>query len=131
MKMICGLALSLLLLQTTPDKVDKPDAEKLRSDLVGTWEVVTPDLPEGLRDLKHITPTHFTWVIYSKGEMSPVGSAGGTWSLEGNQYKERCEFASQGWEHLRGKEATFTIKIEGEKLLQGGVLDTGFKVNEV
>ena len=132
MRVFCGtLALGLLLLPATQGDVGKPDDEKLRREIVGTWEVVTPELPEGIRDLKHITPTHFTWVMYSKDEMRPVGTAGGTWSLAGDQYTERCEFASQGWEHLRGKEATFTVKIEDGRLSQTGVLETGFKVDEV
>jgi hypothetical protein len=127
----CGLVVGLLLFTATHGDDGKPDAERLRKELVGTWEVVTPEIRKGFRDLKHITPTHFTWIIYSEEEMAPYATAGGTWSLEGNQYRERCEFSTKAHAHLRGKEATLTVKIDGDKLFLEGVLDTGFKINEV
>lgn len=130
-RIICGCAVVLVLLAAARGGEEKPDTEKVKGAIVGTWEMATPELPEGFRDLKHITPTHFIWVIYRKNEMDPVASAGGTWSVVGDQYTERCDFATPGHEHLRGKEMTFTVKIEGDKLVQKGVLDTGAKVDEI
>jgi len=46
------------------------------------------------------------------------------------KYIERCEFASAGAEHLRGKENSFTSKIDGDNWSSSGILDTGFKVEE-
>jgi hypothetical protein len=126
-----GLVAGVLLWGAAHGDDGKANAGKIPNEIIGTWEVETPALPEGFRDLKHITPSHFIWVIYRKDEMTPVATAGGTWSLHGDQYTERCEFASPGWEHLRGKEMTFSVKIEQGKLYQKGKLDTGFLVDEV
>ncbi len=122
-----AIAASALLAPVLADDSAKtaPDA---KAKLVGTWES-TPR-QDGTRQLKYITPTHFVWVIYDVEKKTPLGSAGGTWTLKGDTYKETVDFAADGWEHLRGKTVELTSKVDGDKWTVQGTLDTGFKIDE-
>lgn len=83
---------------------------------VGSWENTSPKLPAQFKDIKHITPTHYTWVTYDAKTVVALATSGGTWRLEGLAYTEKCEFVSPGYEHLKGNEYTFLIKFEGNEL---------------
>jgi hypothetical protein len=108
-----------------------PQADARNEDrLVGTWEHVSAQLPDGYRHIKHITPTHWTWVVYHRDTMVAVGVAGGTWSLEGDRYKERIEFATESNKDLRGKEFAFTLKLEGDSWFLKSVPDSELQVDE-
>lgn len=107
------------------------DADRVRKGLVGTWKNVDAEFPEGILHVKHITPTHWTWVTYDAKAMTPLASAGGTWSLEGDKYKERIDFASDTHPHLPGKEYTFTLKFEGDKLSIKVSPNADFEADEV
>ena len=109
---------------------DGPKAEKTDETLVGSWERDSDHFPEHFVQIKHITPTHFTWVIYDSKEMVPYASAGGTWKLEGQKYTEKVEFATPSHEHLRGKEVVLDVVVKRDKFHQHGVLDTGFVIDE-
>ena len=87
-------------------------------------------MPQGVVHLKHITPTHWTWVIYQKERKTPVAVAGGTWTLEGDTYKERCDFAGTGFEHLRGTETPYASKVDGDRWSIKGTVSNGAKVDE-
>ena len=57
--------------------------------LLGTWDVVfEPGAPKAIRTLKHITPTHWTWVTYDRENKRVLAAAGGTWSLRNGEYVE-------------------------------------------
>lgn len=127
-----SLALALAALCLVPVGSGGDDSSKAPPDasrkLIGTWEARRP--LDGSRQLKYITPTHFVWVIYDVERKTPVGTAGGTWTLDGDAYKETIEFASDGWEHLRGKTIALTSKVDGDRWSVSGTLDTGFKIDE-
>jgi hypothetical protein len=106
-------------------------AGRAEESLVGSWECVSPELPAEYRHIKHITPTHFTWVTYHRTDMAPLGVAGGTWSREGDTYKERIDFATEGVRQLRGKQFTFTIKLEGDKWFLKSTPGSELAVDEV
>ena len=38
-----------------------------------------PDRFKDVMHIKHITPTHWTWVTYDAKEMKVMATAGGTW----------------------------------------------------
>jgi len=99
--------------------------------LVGTWEYANGDLPGNLRHIKHLTPTHFTWVTYDREEMAPVAAAGGTWSIRGGDYREQIEFATEGHKHLRGRDIPIAVRVEGDKWFLKSTPDTGFHVDDV
>lgn len=131
MKSTVVLALAVLFVLPAGSRGDDSSktSPEARRKLVGTWE--NPKSAQGgFRQLKYVTPTHFVWVIYDAEKRTPVGTAGGTWSLQGETYKEKMDFASDGWEHLRGKETEYNIKLDGDKWSIKGTLDTGFKIDE-
>ena len=105
------------------------DADKLRAALVGTWEHVSADIPKGVRRLKFITPTHYSWVQYAE-DGAVQYTAGGTWALVDGKFAEKCEFASRGVERLRGKEMSFTAEVKDGIWHHSGTLATGFQVDE-
>jgi RNA polymerase sigma factor (sigma-70 family) len=94
----------------------KPEAEQLKRELLGTWESVQPaGTPKMIRCVKHITPTHWTWVLYDRDAKVALSTAGGTWTLKGDKYEETNEFSSEDMKHARGKAFAFSFKIEGDK----------------
>jgi hypothetical protein len=133
MKFTVILATVALCLLPNGSRGDDPAAEKdqeAKAKLVGTWKNISEGIPQQYTHLKHLNPTHFIWVLYDNKTMSTIGAAGGTWSLKGDKYTERIAYASDGWEHLRGKEITFTLKREGDKFFQTGEFDQGTKIDE-
>jgi hypothetical protein len=131
-KLIAVSCLALLVALTGRGEDQKPDFEKLKRDLQGTWQCVSfPEWPKEIMHIKHVTPTHYTWVTFDSANNSIMATSGGTWSLRDDKYSEVCEFASDTHQHLRGKTHTFTIKIAGDKWDHMGVPGTEIEVNEV
>jgi hypothetical protein len=108
-----------------------PAQEGPRNKMEGTWEVVSEGLPKSLRQVKLITATHFTWVVYDREKKLPQASAGGRYSLKGDAYKEQIEFAFEGLQDLVGKEQPFTVRFEGDRFFLSGTLTNGTRLEEV
>jgi hypothetical protein len=104
------------------------DAKPLKEQLLGTWE---RELPQGFKQIKHVTQSHFTWIIYNRDDKASVADAGGTWSVRNDSYTERIEFASESHKELRGKEYTFTSKVKGDQWSVMAVPGSDIDVNEV
>ena len=110
----------------------KPDAERLKRELLGTWESVQPaSTPKTIRCVKHITPTHWTWVLYDRGAKVAISTAGGTWTLKGDKYEETNEFSSEDMKHAHGKAFAFNFKIDGDKWHVKGGPELEILVDEV
>lgn len=107
------------------------EGERLRMALVGTWENASANLPPGLRQVKHVTPTHYTWVMYDTASMAPVSMAGGTWTVENGRFKQKCDYAGPGAEHERGTELVFMARVDAGKWSHAGILPNGVKVYEL
>jgi hypothetical protein len=112
-------------------------ATKLDDKIIGTWKLVSAKyggeevkFPEGSTTLKHVTPTHFTWLTYEQdGKM--VRCAGG-YTLKGEEYVETPEYGmSQDFETIKGKAQTFKCSIEGNKWHHDGKLSNGLTIEEV
>jgi hypothetical protein len=109
-----------------------PDPGRLKRELPGTWECVSvADLPRQISHIKHITPTHYTWVTYDRDRNAILAVSGGTWTLKEGKYEEACEFASDSHPHLRGKTNDFTTNLAGDKWDLKGVPGTEINVDEV
>ena len=109
------------------------DNGQARNKLEGTWEHTFEDEPR-LRQIKVINQDHFIWVTYDQESKSPVTAAGGTYTLEGDTYKERVEFGRFGTRELQevvGKEQTFQVEVSGDTMLQTGTLSNGQRLKEV
>jgi hypothetical protein len=103
----------------------------IQDQLVGTWEFVSPGRDKGYRVLKHLTRTNFIWSHNNLDEMASKASASGTWSLHGGVYKEHVDFATDAHKHLRGKDFTFAITIDGDKWFIKAARGSGLVVDEV
>jgi hypothetical protein len=105
------LALNLQLLAQT----------QATNSIVGTWKMTsfsgTNNGKPMTRDMakfpqyKIITPTHWMYVVYSTDSLRGDGN-GGTYTLKGNKYVEIVDSAT----------TDFTVKVEGNKLMQDGLL---------
>jgi hypothetical protein len=108
----------------------KKEAGKETRRLVGTWECVSERPPAGVRIVKHFTPTHFTCVHYDRATNVPKVTIGGTWTREGDNYKEKVDFATDGHKHLRGKEFAFTLVLTRGEFQLKAAKGSGIVVNE-
>jgi len=98
------------------DVEQDPSPDKVKRTLLGTWESTFPaDTPKSIRCVKHITPTHWTWVAYDRDTKVVFSASGGTWTLKGDKYEETNEFATEAMAHARGKTFAFNYKIDGDK----------------
>jgi hypothetical protein len=110
--------------QTTPAKP--------RNKIEGTWEHTFPDQP-ALRQVKVINQDHFIWVTYERESGAPVALAGGSYTLDGDMYKERIEFGRFGTDRLQetlGKEQSFEVRVDGDTLTLTGTLSNGMRLRE-
>jgi hypothetical protein len=132
--LLAGIAVALVAIRTAGGVGPDPAEERVRMGLVGSWSSVLRNLPEQFKDVKHvkhITPTHWTWVTYDTKKMAVLAAAGGTWTLMGDNYTEKCEYSSPGYEHTRGKEFTYILKYDGDKLSIKSAPGTTIDVDEV
>ena len=108
----------------------KTAASRERGRLVGTWECVSERPPAGIRIVKHFTPTHFTCVHYDRATNVPKVTIGGTWTRDGDVYKEKIDFASDGHKHLRNKEFAFSMELTRGEFKLKAAKGSGIVVNE-
>ena len=138
--MIVPLALALAVaFRPAPSAADEPkkaDA-KPANELVGTWKRISAKydgkesrLPEGFTQLKHVTPTQFTWVLYGE-DGKVVAGIGGSYSLKGDEYVETPEYGvGEVFDQLKGKQQVFKWKIEGNRWRHTGKLSSGLAIEE-
>jgi hypothetical protein len=99
--------------------------------IAGTWELISPDMP-GYREVKLLTGSRFAWVTYETETGMLVGSAGGTYELDGRAYIERLEFGSEALLlELIGRDQVFAADLEGDEWHHTGTLTNGVEVREV
>jgi hypothetical protein len=107
---LCFVA--LLTAQSAIGDDQKPDGDRLKWDLIGTWEAARPaGVPNSMRHIKHVTSTHYTWVTYDSESGAILATSGGTCSVKGDRYEEVCEFAADSHQHLRGKSPKVRAQI--------------------
>ncbi len=102
---------------------------------VGTWQLVfkstslkdsvTYDVMEGVKTIKIINGTHFSFFTHelpnnTDSLAAPVFVAGaGSYTLNGNVYKEFLEYCNfRKWENIS---FTFQLEVKGDSLIQSGV----------
>ena len=129
----CLILLTARLVAGADDNPTAPfDAKRLNRELPSTWENVSQaDRPKEMQFIKHVTPTHFTWVMYDRDKKAVMAVTGGSWSLKDGKYEESIEFASDNVQQLRGKTFRFTINLVGDKWDHKGVPDSEIDVDEV
>jgi RNA polymerase sigma factor (sigma-70 family) len=118
--------------ENVTDVKQNPSPDQVRRALLGTWESTLPaDSPKSIRCVKHITPTHWTWVTYDRDNKVAHTACGGTWTLKGDTYEETNEFATEDMKHVRGKTFAFHYKLDGDKWFLKGGPDLEIAVDDV
>lgn len=113
--------------------------DQLREKLIGTWKLVSfkadgveNDLPTCLTVLKHITPTHMTWMRIKPDTTEVVTMACGTWTIDGDQFSDSPLYATgDAGKIVMGGTHTFSCKIVGNQWHHSGALANGLKLDEV
>ena len=129
----CLMLLAAGLVAGADDNPAAPfDAGRLKRELPSTWETAShADILKEMRFIKHVTPTHFTWVLYDREKKAIEGVTGGTWSLKDGKYEESIDFASDNVQQLRGKAFRFTIDLNGDRWDHKGEPGSEIEVDEV
>lgn len=130
------LLVVVLAIAVPRNRADEKGEAKKQHSLVGTWKLVSAKwgqreikIPEEITRLKHVTPTHFTWVVYDKdGKVMTI--LGGRYVVQGDVYEETPEYGT-GMDALRGKVQTFNWKVDGNKWHHNGKLSSGLTIEEV
>lgn len=129
MKNIIQLILVTILLVSCNnlDKKDKKEAIKI--NIQGTWKLVYGEVKENdsikVKDLskadfiKIINKSHFAFFNQPKETAAGFYGGGGSYTLEGNNYKETLNYISV--DAIRGHVFPFTVKITGDTLIQYGL----------
>ena len=135
----CLAVIFVLAVSSTPVRSEEAKGDaKSENKLVGTWKLVSAKYggqevqrPEGLTQLKHVTPTQFMWAVYdTEGRVS--SALGGSYTLKGDNYVETPEYGvGDVVDQLKGKPQEFTWKIEGNKWYHNGKLSSGLTIEEV
>jgi len=108
--------------------------------IIGTWQLdsykygptsssfttITPDRPH----IKLITGNRFLWVTYDAGTKKVLESAGGQYTLDGENYAESIDYGYSMDEYL-GTKSKFRIKVEDGMFYLSGVLSDGYKIEEI
>jgi hypothetical protein len=115
--------------------VHEKEINNSRSDIVGTWKLISGTTIEkgdttvtnydtDLSFIKIINDTHFAFLNHDlvKGKdtsKAVYSSGGGTYTLKDNTYTEHLEYCSdRQWE---GNDFAFTISIKNDTLVQTGI----------
>ena len=68
-----------------------------------------------MRTVKHVTPTHWTWVAYDRENKMVATAAGGTWTIKDGKYEETCDFTTENFQQVRGKSFPYKFKVDGDR----------------
>lgn len=104
-----------------------------QSPLEGTWKLISANFTDAngekssydssqMKQIKILSPTHFIFITEEdKGDSTVfVHSAGGTYQINGNKYKEIIEYASQ--KDYKKYDTDFTWKVEDDQWYHQGTL---------
>jgi|WetSurMetagenome_2_1015567.scaffolds.fasta_scaffold86734_3 hypothetical protein len=134
--MLTAAALSLVAFKNNSSGSGK----KHMDSIIGTWQLesykygtsassftkITPERPH----IKVITGNRFLWVTYDTGTKKILESAGGEYSLDGDNYVESIDFGYKMDSYLNSK-SKFKIKVEDKVFYLTGELGDGYKIEEI
>jgi len=94
--------------------------------IIGVWKSVPGTSGERV---KIITKGHFIWTQTIDNRI--VGSAGGSYTFDGETYTENIEFGTENMSNFFGKKAVVKIQFDGKKMNCNGLLAEVIPLNEV
>lgn len=111
------------------EKKEVVQLESTEKKITGTWKLIYGEVKEKdsvqIKDLsdtdfiKIINDTHFAFFNQKKGTSESFYGGAGTYSLDGDSYKEKLNYIAV--DNIRGHEFPFTIEIKGDTLIQFGL----------
>ena len=119
---------------------DKLSADGAGCAIQGTWELSAQKVGKGqmvdrtktnVREIKLIVDGHFVWTIYKTKNGNLDSAGGGTYTLTGDTYVEHLDFGSPRLGRAIDQNQKFNVKLEGDRLVQTGVLSDGTELQEV
>jgi hypothetical protein len=130
--------ISLAMTVALGGATQNPPTPKADCSLMGTWRLESAlfggkpfSPPEGSTTLKHITPTHFTWVTYG-ADGTIARTAGGTYTVVGDTYQENPDYGiGPDFAVVKSRAQKFTCKVDGDKWYHTGALSNGLTIEEV
>lgn len=134
---VAGLCFGVVTLRgEAPEKSAK--SADLRTTLVGTWKMTSmkvngrqSNLPESSVTYKHVTPGGFTWLSYNKEDGKIFRAAGGSYTLNGDDYTETIEYGTgDDFEGIKNASHSFKCRIEGDTWFNVGSLAGGTTLDE-
>jgi len=119
--------------------ITKLNAQSTSSEILGTWKLVsfkygegeTKNADDGIVRLKLITQDHFAFIHYLGKNNIVLESAGGTYTVNGEDYTENIEFGAFTMKCFFDKKQLYKIKIENGRLYLSGVMSDNQKIEEV
>jgi hypothetical protein len=127
-----------LTIEEVWERIEPKADASANSPLIGTWTRISAKFGSreqkpvpGMRNYKHVTPTHFIWLSHNKDGVIYT-SLGGPYTLTDNKYAETPE-SGIGLDliFLKGKAQSFEWKADANKWYHTGKLSTGLSVAEV
>ncbi len=116
----------------------KPGAQN--PDIKGTWSLDTyryggGDLPfislgSARQEIKLITDNSFLWAKYDVFSKQIIESAGGKYTLKGNNYSESIDYG-YGMDSYLGTVCNFKVEVVDGMLHLTGYLSSGLKIEEI
>ncbi len=117
---ICCLFFSTVLLSCSDQKDSKPIDQ---SALQGSWKLVKyidhanggtdwVSYPDDFIFQKHLSPTHFTWLLYQKSTDQLLGIGGGAYKFSDKKYTEDIQFFFPSGSSELGQSIPFNVKID-------------------
>ena len=97
--------------------------------LTGSWSLTSlnqNDSTFGVGDRpgaiiqKHLTKTHFAWLYYDSGKDRMIGMAGGTYSIQENQYVEVIDYYLPSGSNKLGRQIEYSYELDQEDWLCNG-----------
>ena len=120
--------------------VERKSKKKGTPDITGTWQLESyrhntqmsdfTTVPPTRVNIKLITDNSFLWVSYETNNKTVTSSAGGKYTLVGDQYTEKIEYGL-GMDSYLGSESTFSVRVEDGMMFITGSLSTGQKIEEI
>jgi len=99
----------------------RPKAElKAANAILGTWELAWPETRAHERELKLITPTHFTWTTWNVETHEVLATGGGPYTLVSGDYCEQISFARGQIESAAGNVLCYNVQVRSDSLIQTG-----------
>jgi hypothetical protein len=129
-----ALLITGTILFTSLRSTENSSEKKTRNSITGTWQLdsykygptsssfakVTANRPH----IKLITETTFLWATYNADTKEILESAGGVYTLDGDNYTESIDYG-YNMDNILGTKSQFKVKVEDGMLYITGDVNTG------